>query len=269
MKKSLAAIMLIFLITTAVFLHFNSDANNNHIELNFNYAGKRTPVIGSATLPNILLETQIGDSPLLIKLTLTEALVEGERSNCKAALRIYRGEDEVLIQEIDLSENGIPTTLWGNIYTADVNFDGFNDIILNREYNSENDAVFNYCWLWNNEREEFVETPEFAEFANTFLDNEHQLLQSYYRDSSSEYYRAAYSHKNGKWIPEYLLTKSLNDENIIKYSEEIRNTSNQMVLKEYFIPVKVEQHFDEIYNKLITAEIWNVPEDKQLHFREN
>lgn len=94
------------------------------------------------------------------------------------------------------------------LHVADVNFDGYKDVIILNDFSGAHGNTWYACWLWNPETSSFVESESFAGICNPALDPEKKFIYSTGGSGASNQEWDIYQFIDG----EFVVTNSLSYE---------------------------------------------------------
>jgi hypothetical protein len=120
------------------------------------------------------------------------------------------------------------------LHVADVNFDGYKDVIILKDFGGAHGNTWYDCWLWNPNTSSFEKSESFADICNPALDLENKCIYSTGGSGASSKEWDIYQFKDG----EFVITNSMS------YYEEANEGG---------------YHFTE--QKLVTGEMESVRED--------
>ena len=64
------------------------------------------------------------------------------------------------------------------LHFADINFDGYKDVIILNDFSGAHGNTWYDCWLWNPETSLFIESQSFTDICNPVLDPENKYIYS-------------------------------------------------------------------------------------------
>lgn len=99
--------------------------------------------------------------------------------------------------------NGMMDTM--GLHVADVNFDGYKDVIILNSFSGAHSNTWYDCWLWNPETSSFVESESFADICNPALDPVKKCIYSTGGSGAGNHEWDIYQFIDG----EFVVTKSL------------------------------------------------------------
>ena len=94
--------------------------------------------------------------------------------------------------------NGMMDTM--GLHVADVNFDGYKDVIILNDFGGAHGNTWYNCWLWNPETSSFVEAKPFTDICNPALDPEKKCIYSTGGSGASNHRWDIYQFIDGKFV---------------------------------------------------------------------
>ena len=95
-----------------------------------------------------------------------------------------------------LDSGSINDWVWGGLHIEDINFDGYNDIILNQERVVNQAAMQSFCWLYNPLTGSYDEP--FVLPLNAAIDKRDKIVRGHSRGSAAIHDECKYEFINGK-----------------------------------------------------------------------
>ncbi len=149
--------------------------------------------------------------------------------------KIFVFKDGKKIQTItykyDWDEYGSPTIgrdSIGKIDFVDVDFDGYNDILVYKGGFGNQGADLYDCFLWNDDENQFKIVPSFSHIQNPSIDNRLKCIYSFSRESAACYVHGKYKFQNGEFRVISTLKVKMNKDRIATY---ILETSKNGILQ--------------------------------------
>lgn len=194
---------------------------------------------------------------------------ENELSTCANHIIITENESDKQIQKIDLTEN----EKFGDksIYAVDVNFDGYNDLIIPHEHPAS--AVYFKAYIWNVAKQNFVYAPGFENIANFVLDNDQKRILSHRTASRITTYAI---HLYDETTEDFILKKLVcwqptDDENLMHFTEEEFNVNGEAAiindcLVEATDPVWIDENNPKVAGYFAAGSLWDLNSEKWKNY---
>ena len=165
--------------------------------------------------------------------------------NVRTFLRVTDGENVSLLNPGDTVDS--EHVVFGDYQRdgfglMDINFDGVKDIVLDKGSFGNQGLHFEYGWIWDGEREEYVFSESYASIGNPRVDDVHKLVRSSWRNWAASHSWAIYRYENG----EFVCKSKMTEEELV----------SEYVLEELQAPAGAEvwQWEEEIYENGRTVE---------------
>ncbi|MDE7247492.1 MAG: hypothetical protein K2N43_06365 [Lachnospiraceae bacterium] len=83
---------------------------------------------------------------------------------------------------------------------TDINFDGIKDIVLDSGGFGNQMLSLDFGWIWNRDSGMYEYSPSYNEIANASVDQEHQIVRSFWRNSAGSHSWAIYRYVDGAFV---------------------------------------------------------------------
>lgn len=90
---------------------------------------------------------------------------------------------------------------------TDINFDGVKDIVLARGGFGNQMLGLDFGWIWNRDSGVYEYSPTYSKIANASVDQEHQIVRSFWRNSAGSHSWAIYRYVDGAFVKQSELTE--------------------------------------------------------------
>lgn len=190
---------------------------------------------------------------------------KNELSNCAHHIIITDNESNKQVQKIDLTQN----EKFGDksIYAVDVNFDGYNDLIIPHEHPAN--AVYFKAYIWNVSKQGFVYAPSFENIENFVLDNDNKRILSHRTASRITTYAI---HLYDETSDDFLLKKLVcwqptDDENTMHFTEEEYNAMGKStIINDCLVnatdPVWIDESNKNVADYFVDGSFWDLNSTK-------
>ena len=134
-----------------------------------------------------------------------------DMENVSTFLRVTDGErKQILVPEREDSDYA----LFGDyrsdyFHMEDINFDGVKDIILDAGGFGNQQAHFEFAWIWEHKTGEYIRCESYREIMNPSVDREKELVWSSWRNSALSHGYGIYRYEDGVFVMKRRLTESL------------------------------------------------------------
>jgi len=151
---------------------------------------------------------------------------------------------------------------------TDINFDGEKDIVLETGGFGTQMLSYEYGWIWDQAGGVYESSPTYCLIVNPTVDQEHQLVRSFWRNSAGSHSWAIYRYEGGEFVEKSVLTEEFlpPDEvpeelaapdvvEVIRWREEIMENGEAAVVKNAYavriegeetgIPASCEKYYAE------------------------
>jgi len=163
-------------------------------------------------------------------------LIGDNKSNSKPLhiIKHKTGDDEY---------SGHPADFEDIFYSTDVNFDGYNDILILNGYYGNQVGTYYTCWLWNNKINSFIKNDSFSWIMNVSIDKKNSMILSSWRNWAASHSWAMYKYIKGKYVMVSRLTEeAIDDEKLKEGQEKWQYTDERLVGGE----MKIHEQFLQI-----------------------
>lgn len=90
---------------------------------------------------------------------------------------------------------------------TDINFDGEKDIVLETGGFGTQMLSYEYGWIWDQAGGVYESSPTYCLIVNPTVDQEHQLVRSFWRNSAGSHSWAIYRYEGGEFVEKSVLTE--------------------------------------------------------------
>jgi hypothetical protein len=122
------------------------------------------------------------------------------------------------------------------LHVADVNFDGYKDVIILNDFSGAHGNTWYDCWLWNPETSSFVESESFAGICNPALDPEKKCIYSTGGSGAGNHEWDIYQFIDG----EFVVTNSLS------YNEVVNGDGGYHFIEQKLVNGEMETVRDDV-----------------------
>lgn len=91
----------------------------------------------------------------------------------------------------------------------DISFDGIKDIILSAGHYGNALTSYEFGWIWDKEKEEYVACESYRQIPNPSVDRKQKLVRSTWRNSAASHGYAIYRYENGEFVLKSQMEESL------------------------------------------------------------
>ncbi len=163
------------------------------------------------------------------------AVVEFEETVAKN-LKIYDDTTKDLLQTIPLNRSEDLPKTDRSIYAADINFDGYLDILIPDMHPAR--AIFYNAYIYNTKQQKFIEAPSFKNLPNPALDTKNRrVLHSSSGDSIMSFGMGYYDDNTKDFVPIGSISISpKNDQyHFVEYS--YKDGKERSIKNEFYVPL--------------------------------
>lgn len=194
---------------------------------------------------------------------------ETELSNCAQYILITENETDKQIQKINLTEN----EKFGDksIYSIDVNFDGFIDLLIPHEHPAS--AVYFQAYIWKPADQSFIYAPGFENIENFVLDNDNKIILSHRTASRITTYAVhSYNENVGDFTLQKLVCWRPSDkDNFMHFTEEEYNTNLESTiindcLVETIDQIWINENDPKVTEYFIPGSFWDLNSAKWKNY---
>jgi hypothetical protein len=154
------------------------------------------------------------------------------------SLEVY-DENDCLLFTADLSQNYYDEVLGGTVYNkvmdtmglhvADVNFDGYKDVIILNDFSGAHRNTWYDCWLWNTETTSFEKCETFADICNPSLDSKKTCIYSSGGSDTGYNDWSIYQFIDGKFVVTNSLSFKITDDSYHYIEQKLVNGEMETV----------------------------------------
>ncbi len=117
---------------------------------------------------------------------------QDELSSTITKIDIFTNIDDKAVQEILIEDSNAPTSLGtAGVSIEDINFDGYNDIMVQGTGAAGPNIPF-YFWLWDSNISKYVPSEELKGLLSPEIDYDHKIIMSVNSSSAGAYYTESY-----------------------------------------------------------------------------
>lgn len=169
---------------------------------------------------------------------------EDRMCNAKTFLRVHDGEK---VYDLEPDKDGFDSYRTDSFSLADINFDGTNDIILDRGETGNQALHFEFGWIWNPNEENYELSESYLTIENPSTDQKQKVIRSNWRNSAASHGWALYKFENGEFVMKSRLTEDFlmsdevpaelnapDDATVIRWMEEIFENGEVVDTKSVF-----------------------------------
>ncbi len=123
--------------------------------------------------------------------------------NVRTFLRVTDGKEVCLLNPGDMIDPEY--AVFGDyqrdsFQLIDINFDGVKDIVLDKGSFGNQGLHFEYGWIWDGGRSEYIFSKSYLNIFNPRVDSEHKLVRSSCRNGATSHSWAIYRYENGEFV---------------------------------------------------------------------
>jgi hypothetical protein len=150
------------------------------------------------------------------------------------------------------------------LHVADMNFDGYRDVIVLRDFFGAHGNTWYDCWLWEDGLSAFSHCPSFAEICNPSIDRENRRIYSTGGSGASVNAWEIYRFING----EYVVSNRLRSEGFYESDprgpgvgivEERLTNGTMAVVRDAFVTYDA---WESLYNAYENDELWRLSDPR-------
>lgn len=148
--------------------------------------------------------------------------------------RVDKNTPEIMF-EADADLMGVTENAVGFIEPADINFDGYMDILVPHAIGAHN--AYHRAWIWNHELQKYEEIPEFKELGTCSLKPEFKEIHVFTHISAASYTEAVWQIQGKVLVRKLLIAVSPEDEAGNTFAVKItKNDGGQNILSTHSVP---------------------------------
>lgn len=163
-------------------------------------------------------------------------------------IMVYNNKTNDFIQEITVNTNGVDKNTLG-LNLVDVNFDGYNDILLLKDIQGSHANYIYNSYIWNHSIGEFVKNESFSNIINPAIDSKNKKILSVSTNWAASHTFRMYSFLEG----EFVLTNEFTEE-AVDVSDAGKPQQWHIVEKK-LIDGKLKKVNDQIFSDKNNAEV--------------
>lgn len=134
-----------------------------------------------------------------------------DMENVRTFFRVTDGErKQILVPEREDSDYALFGDYRRDYFQMeDINFDGVKDITLDAGGFGNQQARYEFAWIWEPQTEEYVRCESYREIMNPSVDREKELIWSSWRNSAASHGYGIYRYEDGEFVLKRRLTETL------------------------------------------------------------
>lgn len=177
-------------------------------------------------------------------------------------IRVTDGSNvyELRVEEEE-GENAFGSFRSDHMSLTDINFDGIKDIVLASGGFGNQMLSRDFGWIWNRGSGVYEYSPTYTGIANSSVDQEHQIVRSFWRNSAGSHSWAIYRYVDGEFVEQseltedFLLPGEIPEEldapegaDVIRWQEEIMENGKVVEVKNSYAVMQGEDTvYPEVY----------------------